>query len=152
MHRLAQVSREVTPSNDKEALSDDASHHAQDGIRSGNKRRKQRPLGTATMASCNVDHGWEVGSSGMGRTSVTMCSGKHSARMPTDHFKRLLEEACSNHAYPVRHKLKDRGMMWSFMTSGSLDWGAKPDKGPDGSDAAPFPKENTIMIAFEGCP
>jgi hypothetical protein len=88
----------------------------------------------------------------MGRTSVTMCSGKRSVRMPTDHFKRLLEEACSNHAYPIRHKLKDRGMMWSFMTSGSLDWGAKADKGPDGSDAAPFPKENTIMIAFKGCP
>jgi hypothetical protein len=37
-----------------------------------------------------------------------------------DHFKRLLEEACPNHAYPIRHKLKDYGMMRSLMTSGSL--------------------------------
>jgi hypothetical protein len=39
---------------------------------------------------------------------------------PTNHFKRLLEEAYPNHAYPVRHKLKDCDMMRSFMTSGTL--------------------------------
>jgi hypothetical protein len=36
-----------------------------------------------------------------------------------EHFNRLLEEACPNLAYPVRHKLKDYGMMRSFMTSRS---------------------------------
>jgi hypothetical protein len=45
---------------------------------------------------------------------------KHQARSPTDHLKRLLEEACPNHAYPVRHKLKDCEMMKSFMISGPL--------------------------------
>jgi hypothetical protein len=35
-------------------------------------------------------------------------------------YKRLLEEACPNHAYPIRHKLKDCNMMWSFMISGSV--------------------------------
>jgi hypothetical protein len=40
--------------------------------------------------------------------------------MPIDYFKRLLEEACPNHTYRVRHKLKDCSMMRSFMTSGSL--------------------------------
>jgi hypothetical protein len=37
-----------------------------------------------------------------------------------DYFKQLLEEAFPNHAYPVRHKLKECGMMRSFMNSGSL--------------------------------
>jgi hypothetical protein len=35
----------------------------------------------------------------------------HSARSHTYYFKRLLEEAWPNHAYPIRHKLKDCGMM-----------------------------------------
>jgi hypothetical protein len=72
--------------------------------------------------------------------------------LPTDQFKRLLEEACPNHAYPVKHKLKDCGMMRSFMTSGSLTWSTKPNEGPDRSDAAPFPKENAIMMVFGGHP
>jgi hypothetical protein len=94
------------------------------------------------MANCDEDRSWEVGCSGMGRISTTTRSGRLSARMPIDYFKRLLEEACPNHVYPVKHKLKDYGMMRSFMTSGSLTWGTKPDEGLDGSDATPFPKEN----------
>jgi hypothetical protein len=31
-------------------------------------------------------------------------------RPPIDHFKRLFEEAYSNHKYPVRHKLKEYDM------------------------------------------
>jgi hypothetical protein len=58
--------------------------------------------------------------------------------LPIDQFKRLLEEACPNHAYPIKHKLKDYGMMRSFMTSASLTWSIEPDEGPDRSDAAPF--------------
>jgi hypothetical protein len=88
----------------------------------------------------------------MGHMSATTRSGRRSARMPTDYIKRLLEEACPNHAYPIRHKLKDCGMMWSFMTSGSLTWGAKPNRGPDGSDTAPLPKENTVMTILGGRP
>jgi hypothetical protein len=116
------------------APSDDASHRTQDDVRSGNKRRKQCPLGTTNTASCDEDHGWEAGSSGMGRISATTHSGKRSARVPTDYLKRLLEEACPNHTYPVRHKLKDCGMMRSFMSSGCLTWGAEPDEGPNGSN------------------
>jgi hypothetical protein len=56
----------------------------------------------------------------MGCISTTTRSGRHSARTPIDYFKRLREEACPNHAYIVRHKLKDCGMMQSFMTSESL--------------------------------
>jgi hypothetical protein len=72
--------------------------------------------------------------------------------MPSDHFKRLLDEACPNHAYLIRHKLKDYEMMQSFMTSGTLTGGVDLDEWPDGSDAKPFPEKNTIMIVFEGHP
>jgi hypothetical protein len=57
----------------------------------------------------------------MGHISTTMPSGRRLVRTPTDYMKRLHEEACPNHAYPIRHKLKDCSMMRSFMTSGSLN-------------------------------
>jgi hypothetical protein len=41
-------------------------------------------------------------------------------------------------------------MMRSFMTSGSLTWGAELDKGPNWSDATPFPKENAVMEVYRG--
>jgi hypothetical protein len=64
----------------------------------------------------------------------------------------FLRRFSRNHAYPVRHKHKDCGMMWSFMTSGSLIWGAEHDGGPEGSHDTPFPKENAIMTVLGGPP
>jgi hypothetical protein len=84
----------------------------------------------------------------MGRISATTRSGRRLARMPTDYFKRLLEEAWANHAYLISHKFKDCGMMRSFMTLGSLTCCAKPD----GSNAAAFLEEKALMMVFEGCP
>jgi hypothetical protein len=72
--------------------------------------------------------------------------------MPTEYFKRLLEEACPNHAYPIRHKLKDCGMMQIFMTLESLTWGAKSNEGPNWSNTTPFAEGNAIMTVFEGHP
>jgi hypothetical protein len=63
---------------------------------------------------------------------------------------RHLEEACPNHAYPIQHKLKDCGMMRSFLTLGSLTWGAELDEDPHGSDMMTFPEENTIMMVYGG--
>jgi hypothetical protein len=152
MHRPMQTSREVTPTNDKEAPSDDVTRCAQDGVKGGNKHRKQRPLRTMTRTSCHDDCGWEAGSSSMGHTSFATRSSRRMVRSPIEHFKRLLEKACPNHAYPVRHKLKDYEMMRSYMTSGSLTWGAEPGKGPDRSDATPFPEEIAIMMVVGGHP
>jgi hypothetical protein len=69
-----------------------------------------------------------------------------------DYFKRLLEEACPNHAYPVRHKLKDCSMMRSFMTLGSLTWGAELGEGLDVSETMPFLEENAAMMVYRGHP
>jgi hypothetical protein len=46
----------------------------------------------------------------------TRHSVNRQACPPTTHFERLLEEACPNHVYPIKHKLKDCDMMKNFMT------------------------------------
>jgi hypothetical protein len=79
-------------------------------------------------------------------------SDKCLMRPPMDHFKRLLKHAWPNHAYPVRHKLKDCDMMRSFITSGSLTLGLELDEVPDRTDTMPFHEENTVMMVYGGCP
>jgi hypothetical protein len=39
---------------------------------------------------------------------------------PKDHFEKRFEGTCTNHTYPVKHKISDYDMMKSFMTSRSL--------------------------------
>jgi hypothetical protein len=146
----AQGSREVTPSSDKEELSDVVAQCTQEGVKGGGKRCRQCLQETTTIR--DDGHDWEVGSSGVRHTSVDVHSVKCPMRPPTDHFKRLLEEACPNHTYLVRHKLKDYEMMRSFMTLGSYTWGTMIDKEPVRSDTSPFPEENAVMMVYWGRP
>jgi hypothetical protein len=111
MHRPTQTSKEATLSSNKEASSDVIAYSAQDGINGSNKRHKKCPLGTVTMSNRGDDRSWEAGSSDMGQVSTAMHGSRCLVRPPTNHFKMLLKEACPNHAYPVKHKLKDYGMM-----------------------------------------
>jgi hypothetical protein len=69
-----------------------------------------------------------------------------------DHFKRLLEEACPNHVYPVKHKLGDGGKIKSFIISGSLTQDMEPEEDPRGGDVMPFPREDVVMTVCDGCP
>jgi hypothetical protein len=141
-----QGSKEATLNSDRETLSDITT---QEGNKGRKKRRKQHLQGTMPMTDGNDS---EAGDSDVRHISTTARSNKCQARPPTDHFKRLLEEACQNHTYHIRHKLKDCDMMRSFLTSGSLTWGAELDEGPDGSDTMPFPEKNVIMMVYGGCP
>jgi hypothetical protein len=43
-------------------------------------------------------------------------------------------------------------MMRSFMTSGSLTWGAKLNKDLGGSDMMTFPRKNIVMTVYGGRP
>jgi hypothetical protein len=149
---LAQESGEVTPSSCKEAPPDIAVHRAKEGIKGGKNRHKQHPQETMTMTNHDDDNDGKVGGSCVRHISATVHSDKHQARPPADHFKRCLEEACPNHAYLVRHKLKDYDMMRSVMTSGSLTWGVELNEDPGGSDTMPFPEENTVMMVYGGHP
>jgi hypothetical protein len=99
---------------------------------------------------CDDDHDWEAGGSSMGCNLMAAPSDKHPMRPPRDHIKRLHVVACPNHVFPVRHKLKDYGMMRCFKTLGTLTWGAKLEKGPNGSDMMAFHEENTIMTVYRG--
>jgi hypothetical protein len=79
-------------------------------------------------------------------------SSKHQARPPKDHFEKLLKETCPNHAYPIKHKLMNCGPIENFMTMGSLSRGMKVDEVPTEGDAAPFPREDTIMMIYDRRP
>jgi hypothetical protein len=75
----------------------------------------------------------KAGGSGMGCIATAMHNDKRQAWMPTNHFKRLFKEACANHSYLIRHKLKDYDMMKSSMISRSLTWGTGLDEDPAGA-------------------
>jgi hypothetical protein len=63
-----------------------------------------------------------------------------------------VEETCSNHAYPIKQKLREYGMMKNFMSSGSLTQGMEVDEVPNEGDAPPFPEEDTVMMIYNGRP
>jgi hypothetical protein len=71
-------------------------------------------------------------------------------RQPTNNFEKLLEVTCPNHAYPIRHKLKECSMMMNYMTTGYFAKGKKPEGDPAGRAAAPFPKEKVVMSIYGG--
>jgi hypothetical protein len=75
---------------------------------------------------------------------------KRQARQPTDHLEKLLEVTCPNHAYPIKHKLKECSMMKNYMTTGALAKGKKPVGDPGGMAAAPIPREEAIMPIYDG--
>ena len=48
----------------------------------------------------------------------------------SNHFKKLLEGPCPNHAFPIKHLLKDYSLMQRFLSRGS-------NKGEQGKDPDP---------------
>jgi hypothetical protein len=69
-----------------------------------------------------------------------------------DHFQRLLEEAYLNHAYLIKHKLKDCDMIKKFMTSGSLTRDKETEEDLGGRGITPFLREHVVMTVYDGCP
>jgi hypothetical protein len=56
---------------------------------------------------------------------------KASAEGAPDHFEKLLEGPCLNHAYPVKHLYKDYGLMEKFLSGGAKK--GEPKKKPEQS-------------------
>jgi hypothetical protein len=79
----------------------------------------QHPKGATTTTDYDNGNNGMAGGSSMGHVVTATQSNKRQVQPLTDHFKRLLEEAYPNHAYPVRHKLKDCDMMKNFLITGS---------------------------------
>jgi hypothetical protein len=111
-HCHTQGSGEVTPTSSKEVPSDVAVHSAKEG---GKKRCKQHPQGSMTTIDHDDNDYGKAGASDVGRVMNATDSDKRQARPRTDHFRRLIDEACLKHTYPVRHKLKECDIMKSFM-------------------------------------
>jgi hypothetical protein len=128
-------------SSHRAASPDVAIHGAEEGAKAGKKRCKQRHQKVATNNNGGTNERAEVE-----RAIEAVGSSKHQARLSMDQFKMLLEETCPNHAYPIKHKLKDYGLMKSFMTTRSLSRGMEVDEAPIEGNAAPFPREDAITM------
>jgi hypothetical protein len=82
--------------------------------------------------------------------TTTECDFKNQVWQPNDLFEKLLKVTCPNHAYPIRHKLKECTMMRNYMITGALTKGRKPEGDPGGKATAPFPKEEAVMSIYYG--
>jgi hypothetical protein len=131
------------PKSTVEGQHDIAIQGAEEGAKATKKRRKQHHQ----EATTNDDNGPSAV-----HAVEAMSRGKRQSWPPTDHFKRLLEEACLTHAYTVKHKLRDYSLIKNFMATGSLSRGMEVDETPIKDDVTPFPVENAIMTIFERQP
>jgi hypothetical protein len=121
-------------------------------VMGGKKRWKRRPQwAVATTGRDDDNNTKQADNSNMERIMTVGRSVKRHARPLTDHFKRLLEEACPNHVYPIKHKLRDYGMMKNFIVSGSLTWDMEPKEDLGRRDVMPFPREDVVMTVNDGC-
>jgi hypothetical protein len=118
------------------------------GAKGGKKRRKRRPQWVTVVAFTDDDNDKNVDDSRMGCLETTAHSGKRQVRPLIDHFERLLELACPNHAYPIKDKLRYYNMMKSFMTSGSQARDIELEEDTDRSDPTPFLEEDAV---YDGC-
>jgi hypothetical protein len=89
-------------------------------LKAEGKKCKQHHQETTITTDDNGGISKQVGSSCVVCAMAATGSSKHQAWSPMDHIEKILEDTCSNHTYPIKHKLKDCSMMKSFMTLGSL--------------------------------
>jgi hypothetical protein len=97
------------------------------------------------MAADDDSYGKRADGSSVVRVVAVAGGGKHQAWPPMDHFEKLHEETCPNHAYPVKHKLRDCGIMKNFMASRSLTRGMEADEGT----MTPYPGEDVMMTIYD---
>ena len=80
--------------------------------------------------------------------------GRKPAEGTPNHFEKMLEGPCPNHAFPIKHLLKDYGLLWRFLSGGS-------NKGEQGKDPAltvddaeekddGFPTLDGCLLIFRG--
>jgi hypothetical protein len=80
---------------------------------------------------------------------VVECDFKCQAWPPKVYFEKLLESACPNHTYYIKHKLKDCTMMKNFLTFGALSKGKNPEGDPGEKGVARFPREEAVMMIYD---
>ena len=80
--------------------------------------------------------------------------GRKPAEDTLNHFKKMLEGPCTNHAFPAKHLYKDCGLMHKFL-SGSSNKGEQGKDPPPTTDDAEekddaFPMPNGALMIFGG--
>jgi hypothetical protein len=65
-----------------------------------------------------------------------------------DHLEKLLKESCPNHAYAIKHKLRDYSLMKSFMATRYLPRSMEVIDAPIEDDEAPFLGGDVVMTVF----
>jgi hypothetical protein len=116
------------------------------------KRQKRCPQWIAVTAGYGDDDGKKEDSSDKEYITAARHQVKCQARSPTDNFERRLEEACLNHAYHIKHKLKDCAMMKNFLTSECFTQEKEPEEDLGGRVATPFPEEDVVLMVYDGHP
>jgi hypothetical protein len=82
------------------------------------------------------------------RPTIVERDFKRQAWQPADHFENLLMDTFPNHAYPVRHKLKEYIMINNYMTTRAFTNDKKPEGDLAGKAAIPFPEEKAAMSIY----
>jgi hypothetical protein len=65
-----------------------------------------------------------------------------------DHFEKLLEVTYPNHAYTIKHKLKECSMMKNYKTMRALAKGKRLEGDLVEKATTPFPEEEAIMSIY----
>ena len=103
------------------------------------KRNEDAGEGASNCPNKKKNKQWHEG-------SLVAAANRKGVQKPTegtlDHFEKLLEGPCLNHAFPVKHLLKDYSLMRRFLSGGS-------NKGEHGKDPAPsrtMPRRRTTAF------
>jgi hypothetical protein len=141
-----QGDRKAVPSGSRGASAKATDKGAKRSAKGSRWGPKQHPQWVTVSTSCDEDNNnKEADDSSKEHVTAVECNFKRQAQQPTDHFEKLLEATCPNHAYPIRHKLKVCSMMKNYMTT----WAITKSKNPKGDSAgkvvAPFLGEEAVM-------
>jgi len=90
--------------------------------------------------------------------SLMATADRKGGRKPMEgtlnHFEKILEGPCPNHAFPVKHLLKDCGLMWKFLSRNSNNREQGKEPAPTTDDAKEkddgFPTPDDYLMIFRG--
>ena len=80
--------------------------------------------------------------------AIKLKVGRSPAEGTPDHFDKLLEGPCPNHAFPIKHKYKDWSLMKRFFTGGSKKWEQKKKPEAEANDAR---EKDNDFLSSDGC-
>jgi hypothetical protein len=146
---LVSGGREAIPGSSRVAPSNIDIQGIEKDAKGNKKRQKWHPRRVAIVAGYNDYDNKEADGSDKEYVAAAKRGIKRQAQPPTNHFERLLEAAWPNHAYPIKHKLKDYDKTKNFMTSGALTRGKEPKRDLGRKGVIPFPEEETVMMVYD---